>query len=365
MKTKVDFVISTLNGGGAERVMTLVTDYLANRDYDVSIITFNKGDAYELNPKINRVKLYSENVQVRSNTIKSIYSLKKYYNNKSNLPDIIIAFTTSINLIAIIVAKLCGLKVIVSEHNNHLNNLKKKLKFTKQYVYRYADLVTVLTSYDIDYYMGFDINVIVMPNPCTFEPFVNEEVARNKVILAVGNLNRYHVKGFDNLITIVDSILEENPAWKLKIVGDGDKTFIKDLVMKTGIQEQVEFTNFTKKISELMQCSEIFILPSRNEGLPMVLLEAMSQGMACIAYDCKTGPSDIIDNNINGLLVEDQDIDQMQMKLRKMMNSKDLRDELRQNAIRITDKYSLELIGEKWEKTIYDVINYDQKKAKL
>ena len=98
-----------------------------------------------------------------------------------------------------------------------------------------------------------------------------------------------------------------------------------------------------------MQKSEIFILPSRFEGLPMVLLEALSQGLACVAYDCKTGPSDIIEHGKNGILVEDQNIQIMQQELKKLINNPTLRKELRINGVKSLDKFSIENIGKSWE----------------
>ena len=98
-----------------------------------------------------------------------------------------------------------------------------------------------------------------------------------------------------------------------------------------------------------MKNAEIFILSSRFEGLPMVLLEAMSQGMACIAYNCKTGPSDIINNKENGLLIEDQNIVAMQESLDLLIYNKKLRKELSDNALRSLDRFSMQTIIAKWE----------------
>ncbi|KAA1246948.1 glycosyltransferase family 4 protein [Aquimarina sp. RZ0] len=356
MNGKIDFVINTLNGGGAERVMVIIANYLAEKNYDVSLITFNEGEIFQVTPKVKRVRLHNRQKRISNHTLRSIYNLKKYYKDKTKRPDVLISFTTTINLIAIIIAKLCNLKIIVSEHNNHLRNLTKKAKFTKEFIYKYTDILTVLTTYDIDYYKKHKTNVMVMPNPCTFKSITDPNISREPVLLAVGNLDRYHHKGFDNLITIVHPILKDNPDWKLKIIGGGKTDIIKELVNKNEINDQVEFVGFTNNVSDYMKSSEIFILSSRYEGLPMVLLEAMSQGMACVAYDCKTGPSDIINANVNGLLVEDQDINKMQVALRKLISDKELRNNLRNNSIKITEKYSLELIGNKWEEAISGIL---------
>src|SRR5690606_39054963 len=120
--------------------------------------------------------------------------------------------------------------------------------------------------------------------------------------------------------------------------GENGMKYLKALVKKYDIENQVTFTGFRKDVKTLMQESEIFILPSRFEGLPMVLLEAMSQGMACIAYDCKTGSSDIIEHNINGLLIEDQKIIAMQLGLEKLIQDKQFRKKLGSNAQKSIDR---------------------------
>ena len=105
-----------------------------------------------------------------------------------------------------------------------------------------------------------------------------------------------------------------------------------------------------------MKKAEIFILSSRFEGLPMVIMEALSQGMACIAYDCKTGPSDIIVNGTNGLLIEDQNIVAMQESLGLLINNKKLRKELSDNALTSLDRFSMQTIITKWEELFAKIL---------
>ena len=201
------------------------------------------------------------------------------------------------------------------------------------------------------YYESLKVNVKVMPNPCTFEPNVLEGLEKNKTILAVGSLDRYHHKGFDNLIDIADRVLRKRPEWKLKIIGGGDQglKFLQEKVEKLNLQDSIIFTGFRTDVKEIMAQSEVFILSSRYEGLPMVLLEAMSQGMACIAYDCKTGPSDIIVDNKNGILVEDQNLDQMSIQLANLLDDQNLRESLSENGINSLKNFSIDSVISKWE----------------
>lgn len=352
---KLDFIISSLGGGGAERVLTLMVNSLAkNPKYKISVITLFKGKGdYQLDPAITRVELNQIKL-IPSHTFRSIISLCRYYKNKSNRPDIIISYITLTNLIAIIVAKIYSIKIIAQEHNSHLRHMsgrKKISNFTKKYIYRWADVVTVLTSFDIEFYKKHNVNVYVMPNPCSFTPITDNSHKREKTILAVGHLDRYHHKGFDNLIKLIAPILKEYPDWQLKIAGSGDSglTLLTRLAEEYGIKNEIIFTGFINNVSEVMHQSSIFILPSRFEGLPMVLLEAMSQGMACIAYDCKTGPSDIIENNKNGLLIDNQNVIKMQSGLHKLLKDNSLRKELSENGIISLNKFHISVITEEHE----------------
>lgn len=125
---------------------------------------------------------------------------------------------------------------------------------------------------------------------------------------------------------------------------------MENLIKKNEIEDRVTFTGFRKEVHEIMKKSEIFILTSRHEGLPMVLIEAMSQGMVCISYDCISGPSEVITNNIDGIFVKDQDKNEMINKLENLINKHQLRGYIRSNTSQSLEKFSLETVGGKWEK---------------
>jgi glycosyltransferase involved in cell wall biosynthesis len=257
---------------------------------------------------------------------------------------------THTNFIGIIVSKLYGIKVISSEHNNHIRKTDFIGNLTKKHLYYFTNVLTVLTSFDYEYYKKRGVNVKIMPNPCTFNIYKEITRDRKKIILAVGDLNRYHHKGFDNLIPLIAPILLKYPSWNLKIVGGGSigLELLENLAFKYQIRDQVVFDGYSNNVADIMRESDIFILTSRTEGLPMVLLEAMSQGMACISYNCKTGPSDIIDNDINGILVEDQNENAMSEKLNILINLPELRIKLANNAINSLDRFKIDSIYKKY-----------------
>lgn len=348
---KIDFISGTMAGGGAERVLALIANFFAQNGDTVRIITFNEGDAYDLDASIVRVKLHEG--KIKNHKIRSLKNLNAFYQKKNNRPDVIISFITKNSLIALLVAKFYKIKIICSEHTNHLKLSGPVFLtyITRVFFYRFADQVTVLTDFDISYYKNNKVKVRVLPNPCTFEPLKKINYDRKKVILAVGDLNRYVGKGFDNLITLATPILKENKDWVLKIVGGGDKgkAFLQDQIKINQMEDQIILTGYRNDVNKLMLESEIFILTSLFEGLPMALLEAMSQGMACISYDCKTGPADIIQHGRDGLLIEDQNSIAMQKGLEDLINDTTLRNNLRNQALKSLDRFSMKNIGSQWE----------------
>ena len=356
---KIDFVIGKMDAGGAQRVIANLANYLVEKNCQIRIITFREGDAYELNSEIERIRY--DNLKIfRRVIVSSFFSLLQFYSKKSNRPDIISAHIGEMGFPTIPVARLYRIKIVISEHSNHFTEQKK---FNKRFLWKYwygnADAITVLTNYDLPFFRKINRNTIVMENPCSFDVMETNNPNRERVILAVGNLNRYTHKGFDTLIKLVAPILAKYPNWKLKIIGSGSRgeEYLKSLITDQEVSNQIIFTGYRSEVREIMANSEIFILPSRWEGLPMVLLEALSQRMACIAFDCKTGPSEIIEDNYNGFLIEDQNVKMMSEKLSALIDDKELRLKFQNNAPKILEKYSLEKVGKKWMDLFDSLLN--------
>ena len=346
-----------MNSGGAQRVVANLANQFVDQGHQVRIITFMDGDAYELNNKIDRLRFHKSYL-IKRVLLNSLIHLFRFYKNKNNRPDIISAHIGMIGFSTIPIAKLYKIKIIVSEHFNHFLQKRNFLRILLwDYLYKYADAVTVLTNKDLPYFSKRNSRTIVMENPCSFEPTMSLGSNREKIILAVGDLNRYEHKGFDNLIKVMSKVLPKHLDWKLKIVGEGKigKEFLINLIKKYDLADNVELTGFRSDIKDLMNNSEIFILSSRYEGLPMVLLEALSQGMACIAFDCVTGPAEIIEDGVNGFLVEDQNNAEMVMKLNDLMENDDKRNLFRNNASKSLDKFSIQNVSLKWN-TLFDQI---------
>jgi glycosyltransferase involved in cell wall biosynthesis len=341
---KIDFLVNSLVAGGAERVLILLANYFDEQGHDVSIITFNEPEVFSANESVKRIKLHDGSI--KNHTIRGINNLLSYYSKRKRRPDILMPFMTQTNFTGILIGKIYGIKVVSAEHNNHVRETDFIGRITRKFMYRISNALTVLTTFDEKHYSENGVNVYIMPNPCTFEIYNESERNRKKIILAVGDLNRYHHKGFDNLVPLIAPVLKNNPEWKLKFVGGGEDgtQLLKNLAIEHKVENQIIFEGYSTEVARLMSDSEIYVMSSRTEGLPMVLLEAFARRTACISFNCITGPSDIINHNKNGLLIEDQNFDEMAKQLDMLMNDSELRLKLTNEGANSLDRYKIETI---------------------
>lgn len=351
---KIILITDSLTSGGAERVMSILANNFSDIGYNTTIISKSHQPAfYQLNEKIKLVfpktKInYQNKITTLFSRIHLYRDIYKYLKNEN--PELVIPFSTTTNGAIILLCKMLGLHVIASEHTNY--KVKSIFRwFIKRYIYPHANFLTVLTERDKkEYYDRFMNNVIVMPNPLPLAPIENVNISqREKIILAVGNLSRWKIKGFDNLLKIFSTVTNKYSDWKLHIAGGGDPMYLQTLIKDLKLENRVTILGEIKDIQSLMQQSAIFVLPSRWEGLPMVLLEAMSQGMACIAFDCFTGPADILTHGKDGIIIEDQNNTNFAKELSKLIMDEDLRYTLGKNAIETSKTYLPEKIVTRWQ----------------
>jgi GalNAc-alpha-(1->4)-GalNAc-alpha-(1->3)-diNAcBac-PP-undecaprenol alpha-1,4-N-acetyl-D-galactosaminyltransferase len=334
-------------------------------NYDVSIIS--KACLHPFYPLDDKVKLIypTKNINYK-NTITTLLGRLKVYRFiyktlKKEKPDVVIPFSTTTNGVIIVICKLLKINVIASEHTNYkvgVNSLP--IKIIKRWIYPMVNALTVLTERDKEqYYSKFMDNVVVMHNPLPFTPLDNLDTLHNrdKIVLAVGSVERWHIKGFDNLLKIFSQVVSKHPEWKLKIAGGGNSEYLVELINSLNLSENVELLGAVSNIRKLMQTASIFILTSRWEGLPMVLIEAMSQGMGCVAFDCFTGPRDILTNGEDGFLIEDQNNEKFVAQLIRLIEDEDLRYEVGASAIETSKKYLPHKIAAKWELLFKQVLD--------
>jgi GalNAc-alpha-(1->4)-GalNAc-alpha-(1->3)-diNAcBac-PP-undecaprenol alpha-1,4-N-acetyl-D-galactosaminyltransferase len=178
----------------------------------------------------------------------------------------------------------------------------------------------------------------VIPNPIELPSQTPELETRSKVVINVGFIGRQK-----NQVALLRtfSTSDVNKEWELHFVGDGpDRRHLVAATEKLGMSDRVRFLGERRDVPELLQRSQVFAFTSLSEGFPNALAEALAHGCACISYDCPTGPSDLIRNGVNGLLIPVGDERLFAEQLRYLLSDSDLRLTLGMEAKRSMQKFA-------------------------
>ncbi len=353
---KLLFYISTMQGGGAERVMSVICNKFAERGHDVWLATeLSYPVAYPLHENVRivdtGVSVNGKPGRLRYTFISRIKKIRAVARDVK--PDVAISFMYATTALVLFALKGLKIPVIASEHTNFQQcNLSKCEQFVRLCILRFADRVTVLTQADT-VFLGRKLpRKTVMPNPLSYPVYEKDSESRRKNILAVGSIARWRYKGFDSLIEIWSGIAPRYPEWTLEIAGGGKEAgfeYLRNIAAMNGVEDRVNFMGFIGNIGEVMRGSSIFVLSSRYEGLPMALVEAMSQGCACVSYDCTNGPREIIVDEKSGLLVADQNKEELKKALIRVIEDGQLRERLSREGRQEAKKFEPDAIADKWE----------------
>lgn len=351
---KICFLIGNLNNsGGTERVTTLIANALAKKNYQVSILSLADGrqSFFELVPSIKTYSLYPEKISFKKNFLGAVWRIRRFVTQ--NQIDTLVA-VDSISCVFTVPA-LFGLKVkhICWEHFNFKVNLGVKYRdIGRKWAAKYCDCVVTLTKRDKELWeqgiKNIKAKIIPIANPSPFEVQENIPSLDYKTILCVGRLT--YQKGFDLLITAWARVAQQVPDWKIVIVGSGeDEQMLKQMAKSLGVDDSIIFAGQQKNMSTFYRQASFFCMSSRFEGLPMVLLEAQSYGLPIVAFDCDTGPAEIVQHNINGLLVESGNINGLTNSLLELINLSNIQyEKTSSNAVENSVRYSVNPILKQW-----------------
>ena len=371
---KISFLLLHLGYGGIESATINTANSLCD-DYDIEIMSFyklSKTQANKLNDKIKVKYLYDDGPN-KEEFLDVFHNHKIFSILKEGIKSISILAKKKIRVIYYI--KNCDSKYIVStrydfsvllskygndnsvkiaqEHHYHNNN-KRYINILKNKYYN-IDYLFALTKTLEDDYKKFLIKnkhtkVVLVPNMLYYIPSKQSKLDK-KNIITISRLD--YGKRNDDIIKAFSKIKEKN--WKLYIIGDG-KEFnnLNKLINDLNMNDRIILTGYKNKeeIEEYMLKSSLFLMASETEGLPMVLLEAMSYGIPCIAYEVASGVNDIIDNNKNGYIIKNRNEEEYIEKIEKVINDSKLRNELGIEAKNKANEFSKEKIVNIWKKIL-------------
>lgn len=217
------------------------------------------------------------------------------------------------------------------------------------------DRLVVLTRSDKEQWERKCSNVIRISNP---NPLINNPFSKlnYKSAISIGRLDPQ--KGYDILIVVWSIVTKKHPDWVLNIYGQGDsEQMLRERILAFGIGDNVKLCGLTTDVVSCYINSSMYLMSSRYEGLPMVLIEAMSCGLPVISFDCECGPREIISDVVDGFLVESNDIQSFADKICLLIENENLRSEMGKNAIAKSKRFSVDQIMPQWLSLFEELVN--------
>jgi GalNAc-alpha-(1->4)-GalNAc-alpha-(1->3)-diNAcBac-PP-undecaprenol alpha-1,4-N-acetyl-D-galactosaminyltransferase len=362
---KIMLVIQSMVAGGAERVAaTLINHWVdAADDLTVTLVTVAspETDFYEVDSRVARVALglSCPTRSWRHFMVKNVQIVRQLRQLMRRIkPDVVLSMLDYVNVRVLLAAFGTRIPVIVEEHMDPTQtSTDKTVRILRWLLYRRATAVVVLTSGIAQWASRIvATNTIhVIPNPIS-DQFLKTSsrlaTPYGHKIIGMGRLE--FTKGFDLLLRAFAKCAEHYPDWTLDIFGEGSEhDRLTALADNLGIADKVRLPGTTKHPEEVLRKADVFVLSSRYEGFPMVLLEAMTCGLPVVSFDCRSGPREMIDDGVNGLLVPPNDVDALAEAMAALMGDEDERKRLGEWATAVAEKFSLARVTQMW-RSVFD-----------
>lgn len=350
------------NSGGTERVAIIIANELNKlKEYNVSVLSLvekEKEPFFALDKSIPRYIIYDHVVRGITH-IGGIINRTRKVIKKHNI-DVLIDIDGILEMYTIPTKLFTKVKIISWEHYNFYQHpVVPYRKYTRRMAAKWADAIVTLTEEDKGYYTS-NLNVRC-PIQCIYNPIIwkkniKEYDSDSKIILSAGRLT--YQKGFDILIDVAALFLKDYPDWKWIVLGEGeDREMLEKKTKEKGLDNQLLFPGNVSNIDEYYAKAAMFVMTSRFEGLPMTLLEAKVHRLPIISFDCKTGPSELIEHGVNGYIVEVENIHKISDMILQLMNNQKNREEFSNNALNNMDRFNLNNLVGAWKVLLEKVIN--------
>lgn len=368
-------IAATYNSGGMERVLANKANWLVRNGYEVIIVTTDQRGRAPFFKLDNRIKKYDLGINYEENNGSSLlnkivhYPFKQF-RHKHALDKLLKQLNADI-----VISMFCNdasILPLVEDGSIKLLEIHfsrfKRLQYGRKGVWRLVDVLRsrndlrvvskfdrfiVLTEEDKGYWGNLS-NILVIPNARTFV-FDQPSELTEKTVIAVG---RYcYQKALDKLIDAWGIVCREIKDWTLRLVGDGeDREMLEKQIDRLGLTDNVILGKSETDMKSVYVGSSMLVLSSRYEGLPMVLLEAQAAGLPVVSFACKCGPKDVIDDGLDGVLVEDGNIQALAEGILRLIKDPLLRKRMGSAAYQRSDRYSEETIMTKWDHLFKELV---------
>lgn len=362
---RILFILHALNLGGAQRVAVTLANHWVEHGHTVRILTLDDGESFfPLDPRVERDALgvmgdSPTPAHAVLNNIRRLTALRRAV--KSAATDAAISFLGDTNIKALLATIGLKIPVIISERNNPRKyHMGKAWRTLRRLAYPRAAALVVQTEEIKEFFTPWlKTPTPVLVNPVSEPPDSTDSPdspapppgQNNPVIVAMGRLHPQ--KGFDVLLRAFARVAEANPAWSLVVYGEGgERANLEKLRDELGLQGRAAFPGAFSPAHQALRHADMFAFSSRYEGFPNSLLEAMACGVACVSTDCPTGPGEIIEDGVNGLLAPVDDPEAMGQRLEQLMRDPEERSRLGEQAKGVLQRYGVASVAREWENLV-------------
>jgi glycosyltransferase involved in cell wall biosynthesis len=362
VRVKLLFFIASLQCGGAQRVSVTLCNHWAERSWEVTLATFDDGTAppfFPLAPDVRHVPLGLEGrstgvVHSVINNLRRVQRLRRFVAQER--PDCILSFIDGTNVLALLSARGTGIPVVVSERTDPSQHpIPRRWRILRRMTYPSARAIVLQTRAAAAYFpASWASRIAVVPNPvpkvarAASAPGALDGTHR---IVGMGRLEKE--KGFDLLIRAFASIAEARPGWLLTILGDGpERDALAAEVARSGLTRRIFLPGWEPDVMGVLERADLFVLSSRYEGFPNALCEAMACGLPVIAYDCPSGPADIVRDGVDGLLVPAENVTALAAAMARLIADPEGRRRMGARATEVSDRFSVERIASLWQRIL-------------
>jgi GalNAc-alpha-(1->4)-GalNAc-alpha-(1->3)-diNAcBac-PP-undecaprenol alpha-1,4-N-acetyl-D-galactosaminyltransferase len=355
---RIALISPTLSGGGAERVAAVLSNDWATKGQSVTVISFEApgtSPGYPLEARVSLRQIDGLN-QDNGNVARVVTNLRRLARLRRLLKeidaDVVVAFTTEANVVTLLATRGLGLSVAVCERNQpDRPGLGRMRRAARRLTYPFADAIVMQTQ-EIALWarQRFKVPVHVLPNPVRLEEIFErspDNVVDQRGIVAAGRL--VPQKGFDILIAAFAKIAQQHSDWFMTIYGEGpSRSDLEAQVREAGLQSRVSLPGFVNEIDAALQSAGLFVLPSRYEGFPNILLEALAASCPAVAANCPGSVGAILGDDEFGMLVPAEDAEALAAALGQMMSRPELREHYASKARRAVERLDAAAIGDRW-----------------